>query len=212
MNTESIRERLSRGETGEALRALVALLEPDKRYRKNLLRIARLNQAEYQAVREKELKGILSFTEAQREYSRINDNLLDLLDDLDEGRLPAGVPLPGPRRYLPWAAGGLAALTITAGAWQYTARQAESGAWQQAAEQATRAAYLHYREKYPDHAHTLAAADSLAALDKKVQHWLQSARALILAEEPAEARKTLENVRRADPQNPELIRLTEQLK
>lgn len=211
MNTQPIREHLRRGETADALRALIALLEPDKRYKKNFLRVAQLNEAAYQAVRQKELKGILAFPETQREYSRINDALLELLDNLEEGRLPPATPRPGARRYRPWIAGAVLALALSAGGWLYSERQAETKAWQRAAEQHTRAAYLEYRKQYPDHTHTLAAADSLARLEERVQYLLQSARAFIAADAFGNAAKALETVARLDPQNPELTRLSEQL-
>lgn len=211
MNTQPIREHLRRGETADALRALIALLEPDKRYKKNFLRVAHLNEATYQALRQKELKGILAFPEAQREYSRINDALLELLDNLEDGRLPPATPRPGARGYRFWIAGAVLALASTAGGWLYSERQAERKAWQRAVEQHTRGAYLGYREKYPDHAHTLAAADSLARLDERVQYLLQSARAFIAADAFGNAAKALETVARLDPQNPELTRISEQL-
>lgn len=211
MNTQPIREHLRRGETGEALRALIALLEPDKRYRNNLLRIARLNEADYNAVRQKELKGLLSFPEAQREYARLNDALLAVLDDLEEGRVPADTAAPGKRRYQPWIVGLVVALAIIAGARQYLRHQAEVAAWRRAVEQHTRPAYLQYRNRYPDHVHTLDAADSLAALDKRIQFLAQSARAFIAADAYEEAANALEKMRKLDPENPEIKRLCEQL-
>lgn len=211
MNTQPIREYLSRGETGDALRALIALLEPDKRYRNNLLRIARLNEADYNVVRQKELKGLLSFPEAQREYTRLNDALLAVLDELEEGRLPTGTTAPGKRRYLPWIAGVIVVLATIAGSRQYLRYQAEAAAWRHAVEQHTRPAYLEYRNRYPEHAHTLDAADSLTALDKRIQYLAQSVRAFIAADAYDEATNALEKMRKLDPENPEIKRLSEQL-
>lgn len=211
MNTESVREHLSRGDTGEALQALVALLEPHKQLRDSLLRIARLNEADYQAVRKKELKNILSYSEAQRAYNRINDNILALLDELDEGGTPAGMAIPPRPGYLPWALGGAAVLFLSAGIWHYTNSNAEAEAWRQACATHNRAAYQAYRTQYPDHRHTLAAADSLAVLDARIQYLGQSAAAFIAAESFEKAALALEKIRRLDPENPELKRLTEQL-
>jgi len=211
MNTQPIRELLSQGHTGKALQALIILLEPEKRFKSTLLRIARLNESDYAAVRRKELGNILSFPEAQREYSRINDALLALLDDLDEGRLPANAPPPPARPYRTLAIGGAMAVALSIGIWQYSTRSAESEAWQQAVQQHTRAAYLDYRARFPDATRALAAADSLVSLEKTMQYWLQSARAFIAGEAFPEAEKALEEVRRIDPENPEIKRLSEQL-
>lgn len=210
MNTTAIRELLRQGHTGKALQALIALLEPDKRFKNNLLRTARVNDAHYNAVREKELKGILTFPEAQREYNRINDVLLALLNDLDEGRVPDETPPATPRRYWPLTLGGGGiVIALSLGLWRYTAAQTETEAWQQAVQQHTRAAYLRYRERFPEHKHTLAAADSLAGLDKRVQYLLQSAEAFIAAGVFGGATQALDTARSIDSGNPEIKRLEE---
>ncbi len=51
-------------------------------------RILQVLESNYNAVRQQELKGILSFQEAQRSYSQINDALLSILNDLHSGRIP----------------------------------------------------------------------------------------------------------------------------
>lgn len=90
-NLRSIRELIAPGESGKALAALIGYLENDARFKDNFLRTLRVLQGEYNAVRQKELKGIIPFAEAQREYNRINDAMLAIIDDLEAGRIPTGV-------------------------------------------------------------------------------------------------------------------------
>ncbi|MBK8966216.1 MAG: hypothetical protein R3D58_23320 [Saprospiraceae bacterium] len=88
-NLRAIRELIAPGESGKALATLIEYLEKDARFKDNFLRTLRVLEGEYNAVRQKELKGIIPFAEAQREYNRINDALLAILDDLEAGRIPA---------------------------------------------------------------------------------------------------------------------------
>lgn len=85
----TIRALLSQGDTGKAVQLLIALLEKDARFKDNLLRTLRVVEANFNATRQQELKGILPFQEAQREYSKVNDTLLAVLDDFEAGRVPA---------------------------------------------------------------------------------------------------------------------------
>lgn len=112
MEIQAIRESLRLGETGKALEALIALLEKDSLYKDNLLRTLRVAEANYNAVRQQELKGILTFQEAQREYSRITDTLLAVLDDFESGKIPAAAP--GRSRMFYLAGGGALLLLIAA--------------------------------------------------------------------------------------------------
>ncbi|MBK6930592.1 MAG: hypothetical protein IPH12_06845 [Saprospirales bacterium] len=112
MEIQSIRELLRQGETGKALEALTVYLELDARYTNNFLRTIRVLEANFNTVRQKELKGILPFQEAQREYSRANDALLAILDDLEAGRIPAdALRAAGPGRRAAWL-GGLVLLAV----------------------------------------------------------------------------------------------------
>lgn len=88
MEIAAIRELLRQGETGKALAALIVYLERDRRFKGNFLRTLRVMEASYNAVRQKELKGILPFADAQRKYNETNDALLAILDDLEAGRIP----------------------------------------------------------------------------------------------------------------------------
>lgn len=111
------RDQLSRGDTGQAIQILLTTLEHNTLKASALDRTLRVVEANYQAVRQKELKGILSFSEAQKEYNRINDALLAMVDDLAAGRTPA---VESPEKKAPalrwWLVGGaLAVLVLVAG-------------------------------------------------------------------------------------------------
>lgn len=111
---QTVRNLLSQGDTGQALQLLIGLLEKDSRFRDNLLRTLRVAEVNYNAVRQQELKGILSFQEAQREYSKITDTLLAVMDDFEAGRVPAtGLATSGSRQKW-WAVGGAAILVLGA--------------------------------------------------------------------------------------------------
>ncbi|MBL7775876.1 MAG: hypothetical protein JNK89_07715, partial [Saprospiraceae bacterium] len=114
MELLNIRELLRQGDTGKALAELIAVLQQDVRYRDNLLRTLRVLESEYNAVRQKELKGILPFQEAQREYNATNDALLAILDDVEAGRVPGSSALGGGRRNLILAVFGGAMLVLAA--------------------------------------------------------------------------------------------------
>lgn len=124
-NIESIRSLLSQGDTGKAVQLLIALLEKDTRFKDNLLRTLRVAEANFNAARQQELKGILPFQEAQREYSKINDTLLAVLDDFEAGRVP-NVAVPGGvgnRKWL-WAGIGAALLLGALAFWFLAKRNA----------------------------------------------------------------------------------------
>lgn len=115
MEVQAIRELLRRGETGKALEVLIGLLEKDSVYKDNLLRTLRVAEASYNAVRQQELKGILSFQEAQREYSRVADTLLAVLDDFESGKVPTTATGTSRRSRMFVVAGASAVLLLVAG-------------------------------------------------------------------------------------------------
>lgn len=98
----TVRALLSQGDTGKAVQLLISLLEKDTRFKDNLLRTLRVAEANYNATRQQELKGILPFQEAQREYSKVNDTLLAVLDDFESGRVPAMAATPSGRLNFKW--------------------------------------------------------------------------------------------------------------
>lgn len=101
LDIATVRALLSQGDTGKAVQLLISLLEKDTRFKDNLLRTLRVAEANYNATRQQELKGILSFQEAQREYSKVNDTLLAILDDFEAGRAPA-LAAPPSRVNIKW--------------------------------------------------------------------------------------------------------------
>ena len=114
MELQAIRALLRQGDTNQALITLILLLEKDSRFRDNLLRTLRVAEVNYNAVRQQELKGILSFQEAQREYSRVTDTILAVLDDVEAGRIPNNTPAGAPNRRLWYMLGGAVAVLLVA--------------------------------------------------------------------------------------------------
>lgn len=119
----SVRELISQGDADQALQVLIAFLEKDGAQPESLHTL-RVVEANYRAARKKETKGILDFSEAQREYAKTNDALISILDDLIAGRKPVpgfkGTGDGGSRSMLlPWLAGGsiLLLVGILAGLW-----------------------------------------------------------------------------------------------
>lgn len=117
------RSLLRQGDTGKALESLRGFLEKDPRY-SEMVRTLEVMEANFNAARQQEIKGILSFQEAQRQYSQVNDALFSALDDLASGRaLQQRVSSPAPSssgtNRLVWFVGGAAVLILglLAGIW-----------------------------------------------------------------------------------------------
>jgi len=120
---ESVRELISQGDADQALQVLIGFLEKDGS-QPETLRTLRVVEANYRAARKQEAKGILDFSDAQREYAKTNDFLVSVVDDLIAGRKPvpgfAGTGDGGARNaLLPWLIGGgiLIILGVLAGIW-----------------------------------------------------------------------------------------------
>jgi hypothetical protein len=108
---ETARQLLREGDTARALETLIAHLEASNAD-PEALQTLRVLESGVNATRRQEQKGILSFQEAQREYSKANDAILTLLNDLAAGRKTSGTPPAATlRRYWPVAL-GLLALTV----------------------------------------------------------------------------------------------------
>ncbi len=82
---DSVKQFLSQGDTGQALQVLLNFLEKDGS-RPEALRALRVVEANYNAARQQEIKGILEFSEARREYAKSNDAILSTLEDLISGQ------------------------------------------------------------------------------------------------------------------------------
>jgi len=85
---DSARELLSQGDTGRALKTLIAHLEQDGS-QPDYLRSLRLIEANFNAVRQQEIKGILDFSDAKKEYARTTDALLTIIEALQSGQVPS---------------------------------------------------------------------------------------------------------------------------
>ena len=118
---DSVRELLSLGDTGDALQVLLTYLEKEGN-RPDLLRTLRVVESGYNATRQQEIKGILDFSQAKREYARANDALLAVLDDLIRGQNHANSVTRRKGR-LPWIiGGGIFMLLCLLAAWWYSQR------------------------------------------------------------------------------------------
>lgn len=110
---DAVRISISQGDTAQALSALIGQLQADPAHAA-ALRASRVLEASYQATRQQQIKGILPFQEAQREYNRINDGLLAILDGLENGPAPGG---SRGRRPLIIGAAVLVVALLAAGLW-----------------------------------------------------------------------------------------------
>lgn len=112
----NVRQLISQGDTAQALQTLINYLEAagDQAEYLHTLRVV---EANYNAVRQQELKGLLGFQDAQREYARATDALLAVIANLQSGRKP----LPGlqgtgdgrvKKTWTGWLIGGAVVLVI----------------------------------------------------------------------------------------------------
>ena len=108
MKTE-IKELVAEGKVDEALDHLVAFLESKMDEYSPLYRAAQIAQSEFNQIREKELKGLLSEAEIRLANNKAIDKVLEILEQIDRGTTAS----PAPNRQIWWwyAAGG-AVLTL----------------------------------------------------------------------------------------------------
>lgn len=85
---DSAQEFLSQGDTDQALQLLITFLEKEGT-QPEYLRTLRIVESNFNAARQRERKGILEFSEAQREYAKSNDAILEVLEDLISGKKPS---------------------------------------------------------------------------------------------------------------------------
>lgn len=81
-----IRKSLLEGNTGDCIAGLSAFLRENAAQHADALQTIQVLEANYNATRTQELKGILTFQEAQKTYNHINDGLFALMRDLETGR------------------------------------------------------------------------------------------------------------------------------
>ncbi|MEZ4891446.1 MAG: hypothetical protein R2778_00310 [Saprospiraceae bacterium] len=97
-NFDQIRQLITNGETANAIQTLTSQLKQDGNLPAGL-HVLRVIEAGFARVRKKEISGVLSFSEAQQEYNKVNDALVGLLEDLEAGRNPVQrMPDPGRRQ------------------------------------------------------------------------------------------------------------------
>lgn len=114
---DAAREALRQGDTAKALQLIAAHLEAERQH-SDTLRTLRVMEANYNAARQQEMKGILTFQEAQREYNKLNDNILSLLDGLASERNNAVVG-PKTNRWPMMLGAGAVVLLVLFGAWWF---------------------------------------------------------------------------------------------
>jgi Effector-associated domain 11 len=111
-----IQKALAEGDTGRAINLLTAALEsqPKKEGLAETLRTLRVIEANYNVIRQQEIKGLLDVNDSQRQYSRINDALLAVIGDLEAGRKPVLPADLAPRRpnWKMWVAVGALLLIL----------------------------------------------------------------------------------------------------
>lgn len=81
-----VQKYVGEAETEKALDSLLLFFQSDRKYTR-LKRIARKTQALYYKTLQDETKGIISFDNAKLNYNTVNDMILRLLDDLEQGNL-----------------------------------------------------------------------------------------------------------------------------
>lgn len=115
---DAAREALRQNDTARAFELVIAHLEATRQHT-DTVRTLRVEEANYHAVRQQELKGILAFSEAQREYNKVNDNLLAVLDALATGKMPPPSAAPSSPRWALFAGLGILVFAGMVGAWWF---------------------------------------------------------------------------------------------
>ena len=87
---ETVKELLRQGDTGQALDVLIQYLEKETSH-PEFLQTLQVVASNFNATRQQELKGILEFSEARREYAKSNDAILSILEDLKAGKKSSGI-------------------------------------------------------------------------------------------------------------------------
>lgn len=117
---EKISLIVAQGDLGTALEQLVQYISRENKD-PNTLRLLRVLEARFNAIKQKERKGILDTREAQKEYNAVSDALLGIVDDLKAGRNPAmneeAFASPAANTRITWWIGGaiLVLLSVIAG-------------------------------------------------------------------------------------------------
>jgi Effector-associated domain 11 len=115
LSTSAVNARnlIVQGDTGAALQTLQAALK-DQPLHTTMARILQNIEADYNGVRQQDLKGILSPQEAQRAYAKVNDSLLSLIEAVETGR-PLTVPTTNTSGRKVWLLGAIVLLLLGIG-------------------------------------------------------------------------------------------------
>lgn len=121
---ESVSGLIRQGDTSEALQLLLPALKKSGKHA-DALRTLQVVEASFNAVRQQELKGILTFTEAKQEYARTNNAILTVLDQVQNGSTDSK-QLSTPQTRRVWYAGGGILLLVGLGMGLWFAQQKEA--------------------------------------------------------------------------------------
>ena len=128
---QEIKALLGQSDTGTAIQKLSELLADSGKH-SAYQQILKVIEGHYHAMRSKELKGIVTFSEAQRDYNQINDSILQMISDIESGKTTPS-ELVQSRSYKRIIIGGLLLVLAAITAWLVLGREPEQQcrrAWQ----------------------------------------------------------------------------------
>jgi tetratricopeptide (TPR) repeat protein len=117
---DPIEQLIGQGNIEQALGQLVALLDSDPKY-SELAQIARVNQSDYYQLKAQTIKGVISTEEARLATNQITNNVLQVVNRLETGKLTladATFEPSGSQAWRYYVAGGIIALATALILWQ----------------------------------------------------------------------------------------------
>lgn len=117
--TSAVEQLIAQGKLEQALEQLVSILESEPKYTE-LLQIARINQGDYYQTKAQALKNTIAPEDARLAYNQIADHTLQLIKQLESGRINNSTPDEAkPKVWRYYVAGGLATLLVALVVWQF---------------------------------------------------------------------------------------------